>query len=144
MRFVPPNVDSVRPAQAGDVSAVLRLWSVARSPAATTGDDAATVEHLLAHDPGALLVAQRDEQIVGTVIAGWDGWRGNSTGSPYCPNTVCKGLGDDWWRRRTSDCGRSGRRGSARSASIEPGPIAFWTAVGYQHDPGMARFAKSL
>ena len=35
------------------------------------------VERLIADSPAALLVAERDGEIVGVLIAAWDGWRGN-------------------------------------------------------------------
>ncbi|CAJ62551.1 Putative acetyltransferase [Frankia alni ACN14a] len=38
-------------------------------------DDAAGVAALLAHDPQAVLIAEVDGVVVGTLIAGWDGWR---------------------------------------------------------------------
>ncbi|MCM3920293.1 GNAT family N-acetyltransferase [Frankia sp. AiPs1] len=40
-------------------------------------DDPVGVGRLLAHDPGALLVADHNGDVVGTVVAGWDGWRGH-------------------------------------------------------------------
>src|SRR3954469_9617811 len=66
----------VRTAAVGDVPAVLALWARARSANASTPDTPESVERLLATDPGALLVAEREGAIVGALIAAWDGWRG--------------------------------------------------------------------
>ena len=57
--------------------AVLELWSQARSGHASTADRIEDVERLIADSPAALLVAEREAEIVGALIAAWDGWRGN-------------------------------------------------------------------
>src|SRR3954471_11386118 len=70
---------AIRPATAADIADVLDLWSQARSANASTPDTHDALEALLDASPGALLVAEEPEQdgIVGALIAGWDGWRGN-------------------------------------------------------------------
>ncbi|WP_462183645.1 GNAT family N-acetyltransferase [Frankia sp. AgKG'84/4] len=35
------------------------------------------IGRLLPHDPGALLIADHDGALIGTVVAGCDGWRGH-------------------------------------------------------------------
>jgi ribosomal protein S18 acetylase RimI-like enzyme len=59
-----------------DVEAVLDFW-VLHAEGTDRRDSAAVVLELLDRDPSALLiaVAEQDGAIVGTVIAGWDGWR---------------------------------------------------------------------
>ena len=60
---------TIRPAGVADLPAVLDLWSRARSSGATTPDDERVLHQLLDRDPEALLVAERDGVIVGTLIA---------------------------------------------------------------------------
>ena len=57
-----------------DVEAVLAFW---RTSAEGTDreDDRSVLVQLLERDPQALLLAVEGEQVVGSVIAGWDGWR---------------------------------------------------------------------
>src|SRR3954451_6212674 len=57
-----------------DIDAILDFW---RSSAEDTDrhDDRASLERLLLRDPEALLLAVAGDESVGTVIAGWDGWR---------------------------------------------------------------------
>ena len=43
----------------------------------TSTDDPRSIRALLRHDASALVVAQIDVHIVGTIIVGFDGWRGN-------------------------------------------------------------------
>ena len=52
-----------------DFRAVLALWQAAAEPTST--DSAETLTGLLRRDPGALIVAEADGRIVGSVIAGW-------------------------------------------------------------------------
>src|SRR5688572_22149651 len=66
----------IRPCSLNDVEEVLRLWVEAETePSATdTADDVTRV----IRDHGQLfLVAEQDGRLVGTLIAGWDAWRGN-------------------------------------------------------------------
>ena len=67
----------VRAGESGDVAAVLALWQSERSRHASTPDRVEHLERLIAESPGALVVAEREGEIVGALIAAWDGWRGN-------------------------------------------------------------------
>src|SRR5205807_9719793 len=68
---------SITEATADDVDRVLALWDVAADPGRTILDEQADLRRLLASAGGFLLVAQVDGHPVGTIVAGWDGWRGN-------------------------------------------------------------------
>lgn len=65
----------VRTARGDDVDEIIALWEVAGENAARPVDSRDGVLRLMARDPDALLVAELDGELVGTVIAGWDGWR---------------------------------------------------------------------
>ena len=58
-----------------DVDAVMALWAVAAENDGRPSDRRETGEALIARDPDALLLAEVDGAIVGSLIAGWDGWR---------------------------------------------------------------------
>ncbi|WP_371501829.1 GNAT family N-acetyltransferase [Kitasatospora sp. NBC_00374] len=64
----------IRTAVSGDVPALLAFWGRAAEGTSIT-DDPAGVAGLIARDPGALLIAESEGAVVGTVIAGFDGWR---------------------------------------------------------------------
>ena len=66
---------AIRAARSGDLPAVLALWQQAQAEPSHT-DNLASLQQLVAHDPGALLVADAGNHLVGSVIAAWDGWRG--------------------------------------------------------------------
>jgi len=59
----------------GDVPELLALWAVAAENDGRPSDTAQAVFTLLERDPEACLVVRQGDRIVGTLIAGWDGWR---------------------------------------------------------------------
>ena len=89
----------LRPATADDIERVLAFWLDAAEPTST--DSAEALTNLLRYDPGALIVAEADGRIVGSVIAGWDGWRGaiyRLAVGPDAPNFADYiGLGGFYW-----------------------------------------------
>lgn len=66
---------STRAASIDDVPAVLEFWSQSAMGGERASDTATAVSSLIARDPDALLLAIDEGQIVGSLIAGWDGWR---------------------------------------------------------------------
>jgi ribosomal protein S18 acetylase RimI-like enzyme len=73
-RPLPEGVD-LGTAAPGDVTALLALWAIAAENDSRPSDTAQAVLTLIERDPGACLVARHGDRIVGTLIAGWDGWR---------------------------------------------------------------------
>src|SRR5690349_21373382 len=69
---------TVRRGAVEDLRGVLALWDESRSGHASTPDRVEDLERMVSADsPAALLVAECDGEIVGALIAAWDGWRGN-------------------------------------------------------------------
>ncbi|MCW2992160.1 MAG: family N-acetyltransferase [Solirubrobacterales bacterium] len=135
----------MRPAHTADIDAVLAVWLAARSAAATTPDTPQTLARLLARDPEALLVAERDGEIVGTLVAGWDGWRVNfyrlAVVAEHRRQGIARALVDDAHARLRA---KGALRATALVAADEDEATGFWRAVGYAHDPQMARFVRNL
>ncbi|HYH57951.1 MAG TPA: GNAT family N-acetyltransferase [Thermoleophilaceae bacterium] len=135
----------VRPATSADVDAVLSVWAAARSTAARTPDNPELVEHLLERDPGALLVAEAGGQVVGALIAGWDGWRGNVYRLAVLPEHRRAGVG-----RALVEAGhaRLGELGAHRVTALVGGEEGaahrLWRALGYQRDEFVHRFVRNL
>src|SRR4051794_10881161 len=67
---------TIRAAEVEEAPAVLTLW---RRSGATVGstDDVPSILTLIRGWPGSLLVATSGPEIVGSIIATFDGWRGN-------------------------------------------------------------------
>jgi ribosomal protein S18 acetylase RimI-like enzyme len=64
----------IRAAAAQDLDTVLAFWKTA-AEGTSISDDRDGVQRLVARDPEALILAERGGELVGTVIAGFDGWR---------------------------------------------------------------------
>jgi hypothetical protein len=70
---------SIRSAEQRDFDAVLELWRHAEAQPTHT-DDVEGLDKLFERDGGALLLAEFEGELVGSIIAAWDGWRGPCTG----------------------------------------------------------------
>ncbi len=131
----------IRPAGPDDTSAVLAFWRAVAAP--TTTDDADGVAALLARDPGALLVAELSGQIVGTVIAAWDGWRGSVYRITVAPEHRRDGLG----RRLLDEAEQRLRRvGARRMQAIVVGTderaAGFWRTSDWEAQTSQLRFTR--
>lgn len=135
----------MRRASRDDVDAVLELWASSRSAHASTPDRREDVERLLQGSPAALLVAEDGGQVVGAVIAGWDGWRGNIYRLAVDDRYRRKGIGllltraaEDYLR----GCGA--RRITALVAHDDEAAGSFWDAAGYPRDTEIGRRVRNL
>src|SRR5687767_15638037 len=135
----------IRAATPADIDSVLTVWAEARSAAAQTSDRPEMVQRLLERDPGALLVAELDGQVVGVLIAGWDGWRGNVYRLAVRPDHRLQGIARELVeagheRLRT----QGARRVTALVGGEEGAAHRLWRALGYQRDEFVHRFVRDL
>ena len=133
----------IRPGVAADVAAVLALWRGSEASPSPT-DTPEGVARLLEEPAAVLLVALDGDRVVGTVIAGWDGWRGNIYRLAVLAEYRRRGIA----RALVAEAeGALRARGCARiSALVEhdhPWAVAFWEAAGYRRDARMARYMKT-
>jgi ribosomal protein S18 acetylase RimI-like enzyme len=136
---------TVRRCQLGDATEVLELWQQARSEHASTADRVEDVDRLIGESPAALLVAERDGEILGTLIAAWDGWRGNMYRLAVREGSRRQGIGlaltragEDYLRR----CGA--RRITALVAFEDETAASFWERAGYPLDQKIGRRVRNL
>jgi ribosomal protein S18 acetylase RimI-like enzyme len=133
----------IRPATPGDAGAVLSLWLEAETHPTTT-DDLESLARLLAHDPGALLLAEADGTLVGTVIAGWDGWRASIYRLAVSPPERRRGVAGALVREAERRLGGLGaRRLQAMVVSDDPQAMAFWGSSGWEEQHRSARFVHN-
>jgi len=138
---------TIRPARSDDVEQVLALWRDADATPSPT-DNREEVLKLFAEPAAVLLVAEADGRLVGTVIGGWDGWRGNIYRLAVAPGYRRRGLA----RLLVAEADRSLHRMGAKriTALVEgdhPWATDFWdslAASGYRHDERMRRYVKTL
>lgn len=134
----------IRPARLDDTDDVLALWAQADVEPTVT-DDRASILRLIAHDSSALLVAEHDEQIVGTLIATWDGWRGSMWRLAVRPGHRRRGIAHALVATAEQ---RLQTLGATRIATFvvttDDTPSNFWAACGYQAQTHRRRFVKNL
>jgi len=123
---------------------VLALWHAADA-VPTVSDNANSLRRLLEGSADALLVAVVDGRLVGTMIAAWDGWRGNLYRLAVLPAYRRRGIA----RQLVGEGERLlADKGAARVSALvfaEHAPaVALWLAVGYHRHAQVGRFVKSL
>ena len=125
---------------------MLALWARARSEHATTADRAEDIERLLNDTPSALLVAEAEGgTIVGVLIAGWDGWRGNMYRLAVHPDYRRHGIGRRLVAVGEEHLRRLGtRRVTALVGYDDAVAAAFWDAAGYPVDREIGRRVRNL
>jgi ribosomal protein S18 acetylase RimI-like enzyme len=134
----------IRSARKDELPAVLRLWQEAGVTPPSVTDSIEGLTRLTGHSGGILLVATIDGRIIGSVIGGWDGWRGNIYRLAVTLEYRRSGIG----RRLVAEIsGALFAKGAERiSALVEREhrwAIEFWESLGdlgYQHDPRFARY----
>ncbi len=133
---------TIRAASTTDGPGVLALWRDAGAEPSHT-DDVDSLARLIAHDPGALIVAECDGRIVGSVVAGWDGWRGSIYRLVVAPSHRRQGLG----RRLVAEAEeRLAEAGAVRLQAIvvdsDARAIAFWRSTGWERQVDRRRFVR--
>jgi ribosomal protein S18 acetylase RimI-like enzyme len=135
---------TIRSAGVHDIASVLDLWTTAGS-VPTISDSPDGLARLLATDPQALLVAELEGVLAGSLIATWDGWRGSFYRLAVAPGHRRKGLATRLLREGER---RLRKRGAIRLTAIvaddQDGAMGFWRAVGYEHQRHRARFVRHL
>jgi ribosomal protein S18 acetylase RimI-like enzyme len=135
---------TVRTARISDIDDVLAFWRLAGEDT-DRSDSRDDVRMLLARDPAALALAEDDGELVGSLIAGWDGWRCHLYRLAVHPDRRREGIG----RVMISDAERRfAALGAKRVDAMvlddnELGHVA-WRATGYAPQPAWSRWVKYL
>ncbi|MFE3504773.1 GNAT family N-acetyltransferase [Kitasatospora sp. NPDC059160] len=137
----------LRPARPEEIPALLALWARAAKGTSIT-DDEAGVAALLARDPQCLIVATAADAPatpLGTVIAGWDGWRCHLYRLAVDPDHRRRGIGAALLaaaEERFAALG--GRRADAMVLDDNALGHRTWQAAGYHPEPQWTRWVKPL
>ena len=134
----------MRSAGPEDVRALLDFWTSA-AEGTSISDDEAGGGRLIALDPDAVIIAEREGRMVGTVIAGWDGWRCHLYRLAVDPASRRQGIGGallEAAERRFVALG--GRRGDAMVLERNELGQRAWQSAGYAPEPQWRRWTKPL
>ncbi|MFF7384686.1 GNAT family N-acetyltransferase [Streptomyces griseoluteus] len=135
---------SIRHALPADIDAVLAFWSVA-AEGTSISDDRAGVARLIDRDPEALLLAEVDGVLAGTVIAGFDGWRCSAYRLAVHPGHRRRGISRALLaaaEERFAALG--GRRVDAMVLVRNERAHHAWSAAGYRPQEKWRRWVKPL
>jgi ribosomal protein S18 acetylase RimI-like enzyme len=136
----------IRPCRAAECAVVLELWQLHHS--STITDHIEDVTRLVDEFDGHLLVAMSRGRIIGTVIAGWDGWRGHLHHLVVRPDLRRQGIA----RALVSSADRLLVAKGARRISVlvehdNPEAMAFYESLqsaGYTLDTRMQRYVRTI
>ncbi|MFM9371075.1 GNAT family N-acetyltransferase [Streptomyces sp. Da 82-17] len=134
----------IRTAETADATDVLAFWKEA-AEGTSVSDDEAGVTGLIARDPGALLLAEADGALVGSVIAGYDGWRCSLYRLAVLPSHRRRGVATALLAAAEERfVALGGRRGDAMVLEANERAQHAWAAAGYHREDHWRRWVKPL
>lgn len=133
----------IRPCRPDEGSALLDLWHHADASPSPT-DTPEQIDQLIQDPAASVLVAVDNGLLVGSIIGGWDGWRGNLYRLAVLPSYRRRGIARALVAAAEE---RLAARGALRvSALVEhdhPWAVGFWDSI-YEPDPRMIRYVKKV
>lgn len=142
------NAIQIRNCTDADCADVLQLWKAADATPSIT-DTLEEVRRTVA-DPSAifLVATDVDRRIVGSVIGGWDGWRGNIYRLAVAPEARRHGVAAALVRQVSDRLEREkgARRITALVEKAHPDAVGFWESTarhGYSLDERIVRYIRT-
>ena len=142
------NSIRIRPCTSDNCAEVLRLWKAADATPSLTD----TLEELqrLVREGHAIFLVATDASgcIVGSVIGGWDGWRGNIYRLAVAPEARRHGVAAALVREVSARLEREkgARRITALVEKAHPDAVGFWDSTalhGYVLDARIIRYMRT-
>lgn len=121
--------------------ALLDLWHHADASPSPT-DTPEQIGQVVRDPAASVLVAVDNDLLVGSIIGGWDGWRGNIYRLAVLPSYRRRGIGRALVAAAEQGLvERGARRISALVEHDHPWAVGFWESL-YEPDPRMIRYVK--
>jgi len=134
----------IRRVRDDELDAVLRMWRAAGVTPPSVSDSVEGLARLIREPAALLLVATIDNQVIGSVIGGWDGWRGNIYRLAVAPEYRRRGIARRLVAEISSELfARGATRLSALVEHEHQWAMDFWDSLsdlGYARDPKFARY----
>jgi ribosomal protein S18 acetylase RimI-like enzyme len=127
----------IREARADEAEALLELWRLTGSGPSIT-DTPAHLRMLTEEAPDLFLVAEREGQLFGSILGGWDHWRGHIYRLAVHPDVRRRGLaraltGEIEKRLRA----RGAKRIYALASTKQEMGVRFWESLPYEKSKDM-------
>jgi ribosomal protein S18 acetylase RimI-like enzyme len=134
-----------RRAGASDAADVLAFWALAAEDSDRPDDTAEAVRRLIERDADALMLVVDGDVIVGTLAAGWDGWRCHLYRLAVHPEYRRRGIARALLARaETRLTALGGIRADAMVLDVNDSAHRVWSATGYRRQPDWTRWVKAL
>lgn len=135
----------LRAATLDDVDGVLELWRETAENTDRPVDTRQAVTALLGRDPDALILAEQDGELIGSIIAGWDGWRCHLYRLALRPSWRRQGVASALLREAENRfrCVQGSRADAMVLGGNELGQN-LWRASGYRRQDNWRRWVKTL
>jgi len=135
----------LRAGTTADVDGLLGLWAVAAENAERAPDTREAVTALLGRDPDAVIVAEHEGELVGSVIAGWDGWRCHLYRLAVRPDRRRQGVASAL-RQAAEDRFRAVGAARADAMVLDGNGLgqSLWRAGGYVRQDEWRRWVKKI
>jgi ribosomal protein S18 acetylase RimI-like enzyme len=134
----------IRHARADEADEILRFWKLA-GEGTDRHDSVQACRALIERDPEALMLAEIDGELVGTLIAGWDGWRAHLYRLAVHPEHRREGIARTLIERAEERFTSFGAfRADAMVLHANELAHHAWSSAGYGSQPQWARWVKPL
>jgi ribosomal protein S18 acetylase RimI-like enzyme len=143
---VQPDDFQIRTGQQKDAAAILQLWQDAGLRPTPT-DDVDALRVRAAKEDGLFQVAESGGQVIGTIIGGWDGWRGNIYRLAVQPEFRRRGVARALVHSVEKEMQDHGVR-RIHVLLVQPDlaehAVEFWKSMGYEADRQSLPFGRDL